>query len=132
MLFSDPPRYTNITGNIDVFANGVNKIIVSCSTDSASPAASITWFVDDHLVYSNKTIILTNGDHGGQVTSQELEFVPSREMDGQIVECKASNGLSFENTASSTFALDLRCKYYVTRIVLHCIFKQNMQELLKR
>ena len=48
--------------------------------------------------------------YGGYITSNVLEFVPTREMDGQVVECKATNGISVEDVGSSE-TLDLRCKY---------------------
>jgi len=44
------------------------------------------------------------------VASQELDFVPSRAMDGDVVECKATNERSLENAASSSVVLNLRCK----------------------
>jgi len=49
------------------------------------------------------------GENGGLVTSQLLEFVPSRDMDGQTVECKAFNELSAIVLASSSVTLDLKC-----------------------
>jgi len=48
--------------------------------------------------------------HGGYITSNVLEFVPTREMDGQFVECKANNGILVKDVGSSV-TLDLKCKY---------------------
>ena len=109
-LFSVSPRYTNISGNVDVFANGINKMTLTCSTDSSSQASSISWYISGRLVTSSKNISLNNGDFGGLVTSQELEFVPSRAMDGDVVECKATNERSLENAAASSVVLNLKCK----------------------
>jgi len=107
--FLVPPRYTTISGDTHVYANGVNKITLTCGTDSSSPPSSITWYMDGLRVTSNKNTTLTNGDYGGQLTSQELQFVPSREMDGQVVECRASNEIYSDTAASSSLSLDLRC-----------------------
>jgi len=109
LLFSVSPRYTNISGNVDVFANGINKMTLTCSTDSSSPASSISWYISGRLVTSSKNISLNVGDFGGLVTSQKLDFVPSRAMDGHIVECKATNERSLENAASSSVVLNLKC-----------------------
>jgi len=99
-----------MSGNVDVFANGINKMTLTCSTDSSSPASSISWYISGRLVTSYKNISLNVGDFGGLVTSQELDFVPSRAMDGDVVECKATNERSLENAATSSVVLNLRCK----------------------
>lgn len=92
-----------------MLANGDNTMTLTCITDSSSPSASITWYIDGQRVNSNKILSHTDGDYGGRVTSQELEFVPLRHMDGEQVECIAFNELSMENTAFSSVALELRC-----------------------
>ena len=94
-----------------MYANGVNTMTLTCRTDTSSPPSVITWYIDGLHVNSNKNTTLTNGDYGGQVTSQELELVPSREMDGQVVECRASNDISSDTEASSSVALDILCKF---------------------
>jgi len=100
-----------------VFANGINKMTLTCSTDSSSPASSISWYISERLVTSSKNISLNVGDFGGLVTSQELDFVPSRAMDGDIVECKATNERSLENAASSSVVLNLRCKHILFAVL---------------
>jgi len=82
---------------------------LTCRTDSSNPPSSITWYIEGLLVTSIKNTSLTDGDYGGQVTSQELEFVPSREMDGQVVDCRASNAVSADTVASSSVSLNLTC-----------------------
>jgi len=105
------PRFTNITGNTEMNANGVNKLKFTCSTDSANPAYAILWYRDGKPVTSIMEVKHEIGENGGLVTSQVLEFVPSRGMDGQTVECKALNELSAIVLASSSVTLDLRCKF---------------------
>ena len=95
-----------------MYANGVNTIALTCRTDSSNPPSSITWYIDGLLVTTNNTT-LTEGDFRGQVTSQQLEIVPSREMDDQIVECRASNEVSPDTVASSSLSLSLRCNYFL-------------------
>ena len=96
-----------------MYANGVNKLKLTCRTDSSSPPSVISWYIDGRLVTTNKNTTLRDGDYGGQVTSQELEIVASREMDGQVVECRASNEVSADTVASSSASLDLRCNYLI-------------------
>jgi len=96
-----------------VYANGVNKLTLTCRTDSSSPPSVITWYIDRRLVTNIKNSTLTDGEFGGQVTSQDLEFVASRDMDGQVVECRASNEVSGDTVASSSASLDLRCNYLI-------------------
>jgi len=104
------PRFTNITGNGEINANGVNKLKLTCSTDSANPVSEILWYIDGKLVTSIMDVKHEIGENGGLVTSQTLEFLPSRDMDGQTVECKALNDLSSIVLASSLVTLDLSCK----------------------
>jgi len=100
-----------------VYANGVNKLTLTCRTDSSSPPSVITWYIDGRLLTSNKNTTLTDGEYGGQVTSQKLEIVASREMDRQVVECMASNEVSAHTVASSSASLDLRCNHVINEIV---------------
>jgi len=110
-----------------VYANGVNTMTLTCRTDTSSPPSVITWYIDGLLVTSNKNTTLTDGDYGGQVTSQELEFVPLREMDGQVVECRASNDVSSDTVATSSVALDLLCKFCIRCCNLNNIYTSVYQ-----
>ena len=101
-----------------MYANGVNKLTLTCRTDSSSPSSVITWYIDGRFVTTDKNATFTDGDYGGQVTSQELKFVASREMDGQVVECRASNEVSADTVASSSASLDLRCNDLINLLFL--------------
>ena len=109
-MFSVAPRFTNITGNVNVYANGVNTITLACVTDSSNPASLITWYIDGKRVANSQATNHTVGEYGGRVTSQILLFVPSRAMVGQFVECKASNDAIVNIVASSSVRLNLRCR----------------------
>ena len=89
----------------------MNKMTLTCRTDSSNPPSTITWYIDGVRVNTNKNTSLPDGDYGGQRTSQEMEFVPSREMDGKIVECRASNEISSDRAASSSVSLNLQCNH---------------------
>ena len=84
---------------------------LTCTTDSSNPASSITWYKNGKPITSNTETKELVGENGGLVTSQILKFVPSRDMDGQTVECKAFNEISKSYWASSLVILDLRCEY---------------------
>ena len=102
------PRFTNVTGNNNVIADGANIVRLTCRTDSSNPPSAITWYRNGLQIASSSTARHEAGDYGGQVTIQDLEFVASREMDGQRVECRASNELNTEVTETSI--LNIRCK----------------------
>ena len=108
IFVSVAPRFTNIIGNNDIIANGVNKVRLTCRTDSARPPSTITWYRNGQLVTSSSAVRHEAGDYGGQVTIQELEFEARRETDGQIVECRVSNGL--QSGVTVAFTLNMRCK----------------------
>ena len=52
----------------------------------------------------------TPGSFGGHVTSSVYELIPTRDMDGYVVECMASNAISMKNVSSSV-SLNLKCKF---------------------
>ncbi|WAR05841.1 CADM2-like protein [Mya arenaria] len=99
---------TTITGATDIYANGVNKVNLTCNTGSSNPSSSITWYRDSQLVTSSKPLTSTGGEYGGKITSQILEFVPTREMDGHVVECRAGNEMSSSLAQWARVALDLK------------------------
>jgi len=82
---------------------------LTCQTDSSSPASNIVWYRDGQLVPNEATFSQTVGENRGLLTSQVLEFFPTREMDGQVVECRAIHPLS-RNPVYSSVTLDLKCK----------------------
>ena len=92
---------------------------LTCQTDSSSPASTITWYRDGQLVPNAANVSHTVGENGGLVTSQMIMFVPTREMDGHDVECKAIHPLSQETSVHSSVTLDLKCKVNVTAFG-HC------------
>ncbi|XP_052806548.1 synaptogenesis protein syg-2-like [Mya arenaria] len=103
-----PALNTTITGATDIYANGVNKVNLTCNTGSSNPSSSITWYRDSQLVTSSKPLTSTGGEYGGKITSQILEFVPTREMDGHVVECRAGNEMSSSLAQWARVALDLK------------------------
>jgi len=52
------------------------------------------------------------------VTSQVLEFIPTRAMDGQVVECRATHTLSQETAVNSSVTIDLTCEFGVLDSVI--------------
>jgi len=82
LIYAVQPRYTNISGNTRVYADGVNKVTLTCQADSSNPRSTITWYRDGQQVSSTSQSTYTAGMYGGDITTQVLEFVPTREMDG--------------------------------------------------
>ncbi|WAR06424.1 CADM2-like protein [Mya arenaria] len=85
---------TTITGHTDIYGNGINKVTLTCSTGSSNPSSNITWYRNSQHITSSNPVTNSAGDYGGKITSQILEFVPTREMDGHVLECRAGNGMS--------------------------------------
>lgn len=105
-----------MTGNNGVIADGFNKLRLTCRTDSANPPSTITWYKNGQLVTSANIKRYETGEYGGQVTIQDLEILASPDIDGHVVECRASNGLKSEVTGKLT--LDVRCKQAVNTYFL--------------
>ena len=118
------PRFTNVTGINDVIANGVNTVRLTCRTDSANPPSTITWYRNGQQVASSSTARHEAGDCWGQVTIQDLEFKARRELNGQVVECRSSNGLPSGD--SGTFILNIRCKWTVQIHTVVCFIPRDM------
>jgi len=108
--YSVQPRYTNITGNTRVWANGVNKVTLTCNTDSSNPRSTITWYRNGQQIGLTSQTTHTAGLYGGDITTQALEFIPTREMDGHTIECRAANQLSGADVAVSSVQFDVFCK----------------------
>jgi len=129
ILHSVPPRFTNITGDVNIYANDVNVINLTCQTDSSSPASTIIWYRNGQLIPSEAIASQTVGDNGGLVTSQVLEFIPTREMDGQVVECRVTHSLSQETAVYSSVTLDLTCKFgVIDSVITTGILKQRCKD----
>jgi len=103
------PRYTIITGNTTVYADGTNKVRLTCRTDSSNPPSTITWYRGGQKVISDQVASLSTGEYGGNVMSQVLEFVAKRDMDGQVVECRVTNELSGNQAVTQSVQLDILC-----------------------
>jgi len=58
---------------------------------------------------NNKPHTSIPGSYGGVVVSQVLEFVASREMDGDAIECRAFNDMSGSDVAKHKVFLDILC-----------------------
>jgi len=104
------PRSTTISGNTTVYANGTNKVTLTCNTDSSNPQSAITWYRNGSRITNDKPQTPTTGSYGGVVVSQVLEFLASSEMDGDVIECRASNVLSGNDVVRSSVILDIICK----------------------
>ena len=111
ILYSDsvPPGYATITGNTTAYADGTNKLKLTCRTDSSNPPSNITWYRGSQQVTSDQDASLGPGGYGGNVTSQVMEFVARRDMDGQVVECRATHEMSGNNVTTRVH-LDIWCK----------------------
>ena len=103
------PRFTNISGNLNIVANGNNKLRLTCNTDSSNPPSTITWYINENVTSFTEEISQSVGDYGGRITTNVLELVPTRDMDGFIVKCMANNVMSVNNVTSNV-TLNLRCK----------------------
>ena len=69
-MFSVAPNFTNITGDVHIHANDVNVVMLTCRTDSSSPAATIAWYRNNQRVHNKATLSQNVGQNGGLVTSQ--------------------------------------------------------------
>jgi len=112
ILYSDsvPPGYAIIAGNTTAYADGTNKLRLTCRTDSSNPPSNIAWYRGSQQVTSDQAASLSPGEYGGNVTSQVMDFVATRNIDGQVVECRATNVMS-ENNVTSRVHLDILCKW---------------------
>lgn len=102
-----------ISGNQRIIANGENILKLTCTTNTANPVPRITWMNGQHNVSANITKLISNGDYGGKVLVENLWLMPTREMDGDVISCTASNEVIISPLPKKSVSLDLECKYYL-------------------
>ncbi|XP_052819322.1 synaptogenesis protein syg-2-like isoform X2 [Mya arenaria] len=108
LIVEFPALTTTITGATGIYANGVNKVTLTCSTGSSNPASIINWFRNNQTITSNESLVNMSGEYGGKLTSQVIKFVPTHKMDGHVMECRAGNGLQSSTAEWAREKLDLK------------------------
>jgi len=106
-----PPRYVNISGQYSVFANGVNTVNLTCRSESSNPSSIISWRISGERYTGSTQTSTFTGEYGGTVTSDLLVLTATREMNGQVVECVASNSMSGSAAVNKDVVLEIYCKY---------------------
>ena len=95
---------------------------LTCQTDSSNPRSTVTWYRNGQQIGLTSQSSYKAGLYGGEITTHPLDFVPTREMDGQIIECRAANQLSGNDVAISSIQLDLLCKFSIDVYIVFDIY----------
>jgi len=103
-----PPSRVSLSGNVSVVADR-DSTVFTCTSDSANPAATLTWRRNGIIVSATTGAIITKGDFNGDVTTQALTIRPTRSDDGVQYSCSPSNGIG-NQIHSDTLTLNLVCK----------------------
>lgn len=103
------PKQATLTGNKQVIADGINVLILTCTSGTANPPADIKWRLGDLDISNSEPVSHQSGDYNGFLTSQDLHLSPTRDMDGQRVLCQASSGVLME-IVNASVSLSLFCK----------------------
>jgi len=112
---SVPPLSVNLEGGINAVVG--TDIVLSCTSASSNPAASLKWYSNSDIVLINQSSIHTfglvqtsPGADNGQVTSQTLTVTPTSFMDGDNYVCTAHVQGIAETVESNSRTLNLKCK----------------------
>ena len=109
-LFPVPPFTISVAGNQQIIANGQNWLTLTCTTDTANPRATVMWKNGNTLITSGVTQSDSAGAYGGRVTVGQLKFQPTRDMDGDVIECSGRNVMYWYGPMKNSTTLDLKCK----------------------
>jgi len=112
---SVPPLSVNLEGGINAVVD--TDIVLSCTSASSNPAASLKWYSNSDIVLNNQSSFHTYGlvqtspgADNGQVTSQTLTVTPTSFMDGDNYVCTAHVQGIAETVESNSRTLNLKCK----------------------
>ena len=106
------PTTVSLTGNQQIIANGQNKLTLSCTTDSANPTATVTWWNGASQITTGVSQTSSPGSYGGRNTVGKLEIRPTRDMDGDSISCRTSNSQGPSDPLEDRVALNLTCKCF--------------------
>jgi len=111
---SVPPLGVNLEGSINAVVG--TDIVLTCTSASSNPAASLKWYRNSDILPNNQSSIIglvqtSPGADNGQVTSQTLTVTPTSSMDGDNYICTAHVQGIAETVESNSRTLNLKCKY---------------------
>ena len=112
-LFAVAPTSISLSGNQQIIANGQNKLTLTCTTDSAYPTATVTWWNGSSQITVGTSQTTSSGYYGGTTTVGKLEIRPTRTMDGDSISCQGSNTQGPSNPPEDQVALNLKCKLFL-------------------
>ena len=97
---------------------------LTCQTDSAYPAARITWNKNGQNVTMRSTSSSSIGVHEGMFSTSTLLVNSTREDNNHMYECSlAYNGINIAEP-SGKFELDIICKLFSIKILNQDMFIQ--------
>jgi len=110
---SVPPLGVNLEGSINAVVG--TDIVLTCTSASSNPAASLKWYRNSDILPNNQSSIIglvqtSPGADNGQVTSQTLTVTPTSSMDGDNYICTAHVQGIAETVESNSRTLNLKCK----------------------
>ena len=83
---------------------------LTCETDSANPAASITWTRDGHDVTERAASLWSARADNGWITNSSLVINATRSDNSRAYECSVTyNGRAIDSLREQ-FTLDVRCE----------------------
>uniref|UniRef100_A0ABM0M469 Neural cell adhesion molecule 2-like n=1 Tax=Saccoglossus kowalevskii TaxID=10224 RepID=A0ABM0M469_SACKO len=90
------PDSTSLSGYTGAVTGGSN-ILLTCTTTTSNPSATILWYRNNIRIYDNDdninigTLTETNGDYNGKISEQQITITTRAEDNQAEYKCKARN-----------------------------------------
>ena len=109
--------------------SGMTKYL-TCATDSANPAAVITWTRNDYLATEIVSMELNNGLDRAFIVSSTINIETTTDHNGDVYKCQISH---VERNLFRSFVLNITCEclYIFEDIVFEDISNLNKAHPLK-
>ena len=83
---------------------------LTCSTDSANPAAQITWTRDGIMATDTVTTDVTNGKYNAFILTSTISIITTRQHNEKIYRCKVKHKEKDLPGLTKSFRLNITCK----------------------
>ena len=85
---------------------------LTCSTDSANPAAQITWTRDGVTATDTVTTDVTNGKYKAFILTSTISIITTRQHNEDVYRCKVNHKENDLTGLTKPFLLNITCKKY--------------------
>ena len=116
-----PPRNIMKWQSVNGSVREGEMVKLTCETDSANPAASITWTRDGHDVTERAAPLWSAGADNGWITNSTLVINATRSDNSKAYECSVIYDGREIGSLRGKFTLNVICEQRFINILLICV-----------